>query len=46
MFSVTCCVGVLLGDRVYTGFYHRQAFTAFDIVRKLLNTCWRKTKRK
>lgn len=33
------CVNVLLGDRVYTGFHHRQAFTAFYIVWKLLNTC-------
>lgn len=39
------CVSVLLGDRVNTGLHHRQAFTAFYIVWKLLDTCKRDTQR-
>lgn len=29
----------LLGDGVNAGLHHRQAFTAFDVVWKLLDTC-------
>lgn len=45
----TCCcrgfAGVLLGDRVDTGLHHRQAFTAFYVVWKLLDTCKRDAQR-
>ena len=40
------CVCFLLCDRVDTGLHHRQAFTAFYIVWKLLDTCKRDTQRK
>lgn len=33
----------LLGDGVNAGLHHRQAFTAFDIVWKLLDTCREET---
>lgn len=39
------CVSVLLCDGVDTGLHHRQAFTAFYIVWKLLDTCKRATQR-